>query len=337
MTGAAARRGCAPGRRRHALEVGPVGTIARPLQPLVFGSRALSLSYRPCRRPVVPAPRGKDLSVRTGSTFSAIQRTFMKSRVKSLLVLSLTSRVLAACGGGGSSGAQEEPLGEQPGDVQQPSIQQPTSEVPVVPEQPVVPQEPQEPVITPLPVAGQTGWTISGLETRDPLDLLKAIVCVERARMEMVPTPASSAECTTTFPDLVPNGSLRFANLPVPEGTVMEEREGCVFLSNLPMEEMPQALVCSWQFSKSDLNASSGAFNYWLNAPFEPSFTPGVESCEADTAHWFPMTFGRGDAVANGPTVKAPAYPQGCVGWQELTYFLEQYSEISLYSDRQPD
>jgi hypothetical protein len=256
----------------------------------------------------------------------------MKIRFKPLLVVAVMSVALSACGGGSSSGTQEEQLAsvdllpvpqEQKPQEQseEPAGNTVPDEATTTPKEP----EPQDQAEAPLPIANQTGWSMNGLETRKPLELLKTVMCVARADMGAVPTPASSADCSVAFPELISNGTLRFEGLSVPEGTVFVEREGCAYVPDA------QVLVCSWQFTMPNSSTSSGVSNHWMSIPFMPSFSVDIESCEAGKDHLFPMQYGRGGA-ASGPTVKAPSLPQGCVGWEEVTYFVE-HSEYHLNSD----
>lgn len=250
----------------------------------------------------------------------------MKSSIKPLCAASLLSLVLVACGGGGSSGAPEQSLAQQSNEQ---SAASPVPEENVAPVETANPTEqPQESLVGQPAVPGQTGWTVGVVETRNPLDLLKSAVCVTRARMESIPSPNSSAECSTTFPDLVSGSELSLPGFNIP-AEMTEQREGCTFVSAQP------ALLCSWKFSKADTSSpDGGVVNYWLAIPFMPSFSTAIEGCESGKDH-FALEMNQVGA-AGGLTTKAPPppLPVGCVGWEGLTQYFEATEILNLQSDR---
>lgn len=251
----------------------------------------------------------------------------MTSSLKPFCAASLLSLLLAACGGGSSSGAPEQSLAQQ--STEQPAGSSITEETaaPVETANPQATEKPQESVAQTPAVPGQTGWTVGLVETRNPLDLLKSAVCVARARMEMIPSPRSSAECSTTFPDLVSGSELSLPGFNIP-AEMTEQREGCTFVAAQP------ALLCSWKFSKQDPSSSDGrVVNYWLALPFMPTFSTDIASCASGKDH-FALEVNRVGA-ASGPITKAPPppLPVGCVGWEGLTEYFEATEVLNLQSD----
>ena len=236
---------------------------------------------------------------------------------------------LTACGGGSSSGepaATNDPtpvvqdqsvVPQQPNDPQNPHD-------PQVPPDPL-PQEPETPA---LPIANQTGWNLSGIESRKPLELLKTLMCSQLASMQEVAPPRSDGECDTIYPNLQSGTE---EGLPVfeavPPGTELVKREGCTFV---PSEEK---LVCGWSHVMAFPENSTNYYRVSTAYPFIASFSLEVENCPADKPHYFGMTISRAPAQSSGPVVKAPpAVPSGCVEWTDLVDFF-YHTEASVYAE----
>jgi hypothetical protein len=257
----------------------------------------------------------------------------MKQSIKTLCLAPLMAAALTACGGGGNSGsavATDDPVipvqpntPRNPGDPQVPQEEAPGSEDPQ--------QDSQEPQELPLPLEGQTGWSFYGvMDTRKPLEMLKALFCSQLATAHEEVPPQSSEACDVRFPGMqsgVEESLSIFEDMP--PGTELVKREGCTWV---PAE---QGLACSWTYTGPSDRSTTGYFRASIALPFMPSFRLELDNCAADQPYYFSFDFGRGAQGSAGRVAKDIDIPFGCVSWAGTTDFFG-HTETGIEFDEVP-